>query len=169
MAVGLLLIRIVVGGTVALHGVQKLTTKMQGHGFAGAKEMATNLGLRPVVPYALAAAFSELFGGLFVALGFVTPFGAMAVVGMMLTAVLVVHLRNGYFVVHGGFEYPFVLGTCTAAIAVLGPGRYSIDHALGWSLYGWKWFAVAVGGGAFVSLLTFVNHLLHKKPAPEAA
>ena len=170
MGLGLLIIRLVVGGTVSLHGLQKFTTKIQGHGVSGARQMCEGLGLRPVALFAFLAASSELFGGMFLAAGLLTPFAAAAVIGMMFTAVFVVHLNNGYFIVHGGFEYPFVLGCCAAGIADIGPGRFSLDAAFNWSMHGSKWFAVAVGIGLVSALLTWARSVAGKKAvAPNPA
>ena len=168
MAVALLMIRIVVAGSVALHGIQKFTAKLQGHGVAEMREMCGNLGLRPVKFFAFMAGASELVGGLMVVVGFATPFGAAAVIGMMATAVLVIHLKNGYFTVHGGFEYPFVLGVCTAAIALIGAGRYSVDNAIGWHLAGWKWFAFSVVVGLAGALATWARATASHRAAATA-
>ncbi len=50
------------------------------------------------------AGLAETVGGLFLALGFLTPLASALVVAVMLTAVVSVHLRNGFFVQKGGFE-----------------------------------------------------------------
>jgi putative oxidoreductase len=41
------------------------------------------------------------------------------------------HASNGFFAGKGGFEFPAVLGTSAAALALTGPGTLSLDHALG--------------------------------------
>ena len=38
-----------------------------------------------------------------------------------------VHRPSGFFAQEGGFEYPAVLGLASAALALTGPGRYSVD------------------------------------------
>ncbi|MZG17613.1 RpiR family transcriptional regulator, partial [Streptomyces sp. SID5914] len=42
-----------------------------------------------------------------------------------------VHAPNGFFAQAGGYEYAVSLGLTAAGLAVSGPGRLSLDHALG--------------------------------------
>ncbi|CAM5293610.1 hypothetical protein SVIOM342S_10295 [Streptomyces violaceorubidus] len=42
-----------------------------------------------------------------------------------------VHAPNGFFAQSGGYEYAVSLGLTAAGLAVSGPGRLSLDHALG--------------------------------------
>lgn len=50
----------------------------------------------------------------------------------MINAIAVVHWKNGFWNTNGGFEFPLVLLTVVTAIAATGPGRFSIDRAIGW-------------------------------------
>ncbi|GAA3181217.1 hypothetical protein GCM10010451_33030 [Streptomyces virens] len=58
-----------------------------------------------------------------------------------------IRLPNGFFNQEGGFEYAASLGLTAAGLAVTGPGRLSLDHALGHTVNrGWMLpvaFAVA--------------------------
>ena len=87
------------------------------------------------------AGLAEMFGGLFLAAGFLTPFAAAALVGVMLVAAVSVHLKAGYFAHTGGYEYTLVLAAVAVALAFTGPGAISLDHALGisWSGRGGAW------------------------------
>jgi putative oxidoreductase len=163
MAVGLLLIRLVVGLTVASHGVQKLTRRFGGHGVTGTGEAFEQMGFRPGRRFAVLAGLAELGGGLLLAMGLLTPLGVAGIVGMMLAAICCVHLRHGFFAESGGFEYPLVLAVSAAAVALSGPGRYSIDHALGWSLSGWRWFVAAVGAGMIAAGLAGLSRLTRRE------
>ena len=120
MAVGLLLIRLVVGLSVASHGVQKLTRRFGGHGIAGTGEAFEQMGFRPGRRFAVLAGLTELGGGLLLASGLATPLGVAGIVGMMLAAICYVHLRHGFFAQSGGFEYPLVLAVSAAAVALDG-------------------------------------------------
>ncbi len=160
MAVGLLLIRLVVGLTVASHGVQKLTRRFGGHGIAGTGAAFEQMGFRPGCRLAVLA---ELGGGLLVAMGLLTPLGVAGIVAMMLAAIGYVHLRHGFFAEGGGFEYPLVLAVSAAAVALSGPGRYSIDHVLGWSLSGWRWFVASVGVGVIAAGLAGLSRLTRRE------
>ncbi|MGY5101951.1 RpiR family transcriptional regulator, partial [Streptomyces sp. 900105245] len=42
-----------------------------------------------------------------------------------------VHMPNGFFAQEGGYEYAATLGLAAAGLAITGPGRLSLDHALG--------------------------------------
>jgi putative oxidoreductase len=139
MHVGLLLLRVVIGGTVALHGAQKVFGSFGGPGLEGTHGMVQGMGLRPARPLALLLALSELVGGTLLVLGFLTPLAAAAVGGVMLSASRLVHWPNGFWAQAGGYELPFALGAAAVAVAFTGPGRFSVDRALGWTLWGNDW------------------------------
>jgi putative oxidoreductase len=151
MQVGLLLLRVVIGGTVALHGLQKVFA-CRGLGLEGTHGMVRRMGLRPARPLAVLLAISELVGGLLLVVGCLTPLGAAAVVGVMLSASRLVHWPNGFWAQRGGYELPMVLGAAAVAVAFTGPGRFSVDHALGWRLWGNAW-------GAGVALVALASSL----------
>ena len=69
VAVGLLILRLVVGLTMAGHGAQKLFGWWGGSGMDGWTQMVTKLRIRPARPWARVAALSEFGGGLLFALG----------------------------------------------------------------------------------------------------
>ena len=84
---------------------------------------------------ALLAGVGEAGGGVLLALGLLTPLGAAAGVGVMLNASSV-HLSQGFWNNKGGFEYPLTIATTFAGVALAGPGRFSLDRALGWQQTG---------------------------------
>ena len=103
MSVGLLILRLVVGLTLAAHGAQKLLGWFGGYGIAGtAQFFEEQLGFRPGRLHAVQAGLAEMLGGLFLAAGFLTPAAAAAVVAVMLVAAVSVHLKAGYFAHTGG-------------------------------------------------------------------
>jgi putative oxidoreductase len=158
MAYGILFLRIVVGATFFAHGAQKLFGWFGGHGPRGTAGFFGSLGFRSPYPMALLAGLSETAGVLF-AFGFLTPFAALAMASVMVVAVGSVHVRNGFFSTNGGYEFNLVLWASAIAVAASGPGRFSIDHALGWvdNLSGVWWgvgvLAVSVLGGLAVLAL----------------
>jgi putative oxidoreductase len=162
MSVGLLILRLVVGLSLAAHGAQKLFGWFGGYGLAGTGQFLEQLGFRPGRVQAAQAGIAELVGGLFLAAGFLTPAAAAAVVAVMLVAAVSVHVKNGFFASSGGYEYTLVLGGAALALAFTGPGAISLDRALGitWSGVTWGVAALAVGliGGAVP--------LLARKTAP---
>ena len=80
-AFGLLILRLVVGGILFGHGAQKLFGWWGGTGMTGWTQMVEKLRIRPARPWAWIAALAELVGGLFFALGFVSPLGSLAIAG----------------------------------------------------------------------------------------
>jgi putative oxidoreductase len=148
MTFGLLLLRLVVGLTLAAHGSQKLFGWFGGHGLVGTGGFFEGaMGFKPGKAYAAMAGMTEMGAGLLLALGFLTPAAAAGVVGVMFVAGAAAHAKNGYFITTGGYEYNVILATAAAVLAFTGPGRASIDHALGWDLSGMVWGVVAVGFG----------------------
>ena len=111
MDFGILALRLIVGLTVAAHGGQKLFGIFGGHGISGTSQFVESLGFRPGRPYAYLLGIAELVGGLFLAIGYLTPIAAIAIIGVMTTAAVAVHRSKGFFVTNGGFEYPFVLAS----------------------------------------------------------
>src|SRR4051812_13843133 len=132
MASGLLLLRVVVGLTMFSHGSQKLFGWFGGHGPQGTAGFFGSLGFRRPLAMAVMAGLSEATGLLLV-LGFLTPAAALAVASVMVVAIGSVHARNGFFASDGGYEYPLLIWATAVALATIGPGRFSIDHALGWA------------------------------------
>src|SRR5690348_7439585 len=130
MDFGLFLLRLVIGGTLFAHGVQKLFGWFGGHGLAGTGAFLEQLGFRPGRVNAALSGLAEAGGGLLLATGFLTPLGAAAVISVMLVAIVSVHGAKGFFSMSGGFEYPLVLGATAAALAFTGPGAISLDRML---------------------------------------
>ena len=134
--IGLLVLRLVVGGLLAAHGLRKLAGWFGGPGLEGDTAYLASLGFRRPRTMAWLHGLAELAGGLALLAGFLTPVGAAVALAVLLNAALVVHRPNGLWAPDGGFEYPLVLGTTAAAIAIAGPGGLAVDTALGWELAG---------------------------------
>jgi putative oxidoreductase len=82
------------------------------------------------------------------ALGLCTPAAVSMLTGVMTNAIRHVHGKNGLWVTDGGVEYPVVVLAALAALADSGPGRFSLDEALGIQLRGPVVTALAMGAGA---------------------
>ena len=130
-AIGLLVLRLVVGLIVAAHGAQKLFGWWGGPGMSGWTGAMSRMRIRPAVAWAWMSALSELGGGLLFALGFLSPLGSMAIAGSMLVAIALVHLPKGFWVGKGGYEYNLSLLAAAMAIAITGPGALSLDALIG--------------------------------------
>jgi putative oxidoreductase len=151
MASGLLLLRLAVGGIMAAHGAQKLFGWWDGPGLRGTIGMCNNLAYRWPTLMGVSLALAEFGGGLLLAAGLLTPLGALAVTIVMVNAVYLVHWAKGFFNGNGGFEFNLLIGASAVALAAIGPGRFSLDHAFGLddNMSG-IWWGVGVGGLAIV-------------------
>lgn len=127
----LLLIRAVLGVVFIAHGAQKLFGAFGGPGLAGTAEGWAELGLQPPALFALIGSISEFGGGVLMLVGLLTPVASLAIVGMMIGAIALVHGPNGLFLQNQGYEYNLVLIVVAVAVALTGPGRFSLDHLLG--------------------------------------
>ncbi|MEU9592599.1 DoxX family protein [Streptomyces sp. NPDC048219] len=127
---GLLLLRLGTGGVLAAHGAQKLLGWFGGGGLEGTGKAMESMGYTPGRASATAAGLAEAGGGVLLALGLATPAAGAAAAGAM-TGAAAVHAPNGFFAQSGGYEYAASLGLTAAGLAVAGPGRLSVDHALG--------------------------------------
>ncbi|WP_010531416.1 DoxX family protein [Lentibacillus jeotgali] len=124
--IGLLIIRLVLGISLAGHGAQKLFGWFGGHGVKGTGGFFDSIGVKPGVPLAFLVGLFEFVGGLLLAAGLLTWLAAALIVIVMIGAIFKVHLPNGYFADKGGFEYPFVIIAIVVGIALIGPGVYAI-------------------------------------------
>lgn len=157
MEIGLLVLRVVIGALFVGHGTQKLFGWWGDRGLDGTSGFMESLGYRPGREHAIAAGVAEAGAGALLALGLFTPLAAAAVIGVMVNAVVAVHLPNGLWVTNGGYEYNLVLATAALTVAMTGPGNWSLDAAAGWELAGPLWGVVTlllgiVFGGAVVAM-----------------
>src|SRR5437763_5647875 len=140
---------------MAAHGTQKLLGWFEGPGLGGVRSMLESFGFRAPALMALGLALTECAGLLF-ALGLFTPFAALGIAVVMLNAIALVHFKNGFWNGKGGYEFNLVLLTVAVAVAATGPGRFSLDRALGWddNLSGLWWGLGVVGAAAISSFVT---------------
>jgi putative oxidoreductase len=148
MGLGTLILRATVGGYFVGHGMQKLAGWFGGGGPEGTAQTFEQIGLRPGRENALIAGAAEAGGGSLLALGLFTPAAVSMLTGVMTNAIRHVHRQNGFWVTEGGVEYPVVILAVLAALGDSGPGRFSLDEALGIRLSGPVVTAIAMGTGA---------------------
>ncbi|TDD67207.1 DoxX family protein [Jiangella aurantiaca] len=121
-----LLARVGIGAVFVAHGWQKLADTGIDGVAAGFEQMDVPLATAS----AWFAALVELIGGAALILGAATPVVGLLLVADMLGAYVFVHAGNGMFVTEGGAELVLALGAAALLTAAVGPGRYSVDHAL---------------------------------------
>lgn len=101
------------------------------------------------------AGVSEAGAGLLLALGLVTPLAAAALVGVMLNVAIAGHGKNGFWNHNAapGWEFPMVLAAIAATLGIAGPGAYSLDRYLGFSIGLELIGLIAAGAGAVVGVI----------------
>lgn len=130
VALGLLILRLVIGLTVAAHGAQKLLGWWGGPGMKNWTAGMTRMRLRPPVAWAWISVLGEVLGGLGFAFGFLVPLPNLAIAGAMLVAIALVHWPKGFWNGKGGYEFNLSILAAIVAMALTGPGAYSLDALL---------------------------------------
>lgn len=131
LGTGLLLARLILGVLMVAHGGQKLFGWLGGYGIAGTAGFFEQLGFHPGRLFALAASISEVISGILIALGLFGPVGPALLLSVMLVAAVSVHWKGGLFATTNGIEVPLLYGTGALALALTGPGPFSLDRVLG--------------------------------------
>ncbi|GMX66291.1 MULTISPECIES: DoxX family protein [Paenibacillus] len=130
LALGLLLVRLVVGLLFIGHGAQKLFGWFGGYGPKGTGGWMESVGIKPGVVMAVLAGLMELLGGVLFAAGLLTPLAAVLIAATMLGAIVKVHGPNGLWSTANGYEYQLVLLVVAIGVALTGAGAYSLDALL---------------------------------------
>jgi putative oxidoreductase len=151
MNIGRFLARATIGGLFIGHGTQKLFGWFGGPGIEGTAGMMEQLELRPGRRNALAAAIAETAGGALLAAGALMPLAAAMLTGSMATAIRKVHLDKGLWNTAGGYEFNLTLVAAAIALVEAGPGKPSVDEALGLELDGNGWALAALAAGVAAS------------------
>lgn len=150
MNTGLLLLHAFVGAALVAHALQKLLVFR----LVGTAAYLDGLGFRAARVMAVLVVGAELTGGALLALGLLIPAAAAIVAATMLVAARTDHRGKGWFVTGSGAELVATNATVALALAALGGGRFSLDHALGLSDSGPAWLAgaalAALAGAAVV-------------------
>ena len=152
MNIGLLVVRIIVGLYFVGHGAQKLFGVAGGYGLSGTGQFFESMEMRPGRLNAFAAGAAELGAGVLLALGLLTPLAAALVTAVMIVAIVAVHLSKGIWTANGGFELNLVYIAIVFALAGVGAGDWSLDHALGLNVSGTDWAIGALGVGILGAL-----------------
>jgi len=132
--VALTMLRVVLGVVFFAHGAQKMLGWFGGFGFHGTVGAFTQMGMPAAMAYLIIC--TEFFGGLGLIFGLLTRIAAFGIGGLMIGAIFMVHLPNGFFMnwmgtqKGEGFEYHLLALAVAIPIMIRGAGALSVDHAL---------------------------------------
>jgi putative oxidoreductase len=128
------ILRIVLGVVFLAHGSQKMLGLFGGYGFHATMEFFTHMGMPAAVAFLIIC--TEFFGGLGLIFGLLTRIAALGIAGLMIGAIFMVHLPNGFFMNWAGnqkgegIEYHLLVLAVAAALLLRGAGAFSVDRAL---------------------------------------
>jgi putative oxidoreductase len=168
MHIGLLILRLVVGGLFFAHGAQKLFGWFGGYGIGGTGGFLESLGYPRGRAMAALTGLTEAGAGALLVLGLLTPLAGAMILGVMLNAVVSAKLDKGLF---GGYELDLVYAAAGVALAFVGAGAYSVDrvihdHFASWTMHGWMY---GVGAIVLALLAGVVTLATRRSQVPAAA
>ena len=153
---GLLILRVVCGLTLAAHGAQKCLGWFGGPGWAGWTQNMQKQGFKPAPLWTALVVLGELGGGLSLATGFLTPLGAAGIFSAMFMAIFKSHWKNGFWNGKRGIEFPLSLLTIAIALGFTGPGAYAFDALFGLALPTPLLFIILAAAGAIVDIIGLI-------------
>ncbi len=155
----LLGLRLSAAAVMLAHGINHI---FGGGKIAGTGRWFESLGMKPGRLHAWLASLTEVGAGALLVLGLLTPLAAAAIIGVMLVALITNHRGNGFFIFRPGegWEYVMTLIVVGFVIATIGPGNWSIDHAISLDehyigVWGLLIGLIAGAGGAALLLAVF--------------
>ncbi len=132
--IGLFIARISLGLVILPHGLQKLLGMFGGPGFSGTVDFFVGSGLPAAV--AILIIIAESFGALGLILGFLSRLAALGIALIMLGAIFMVHIQNGFFMnwfgnqTGEGFEYHLLALGLSLVVLIKGGGKWSVDRSI---------------------------------------
>lgn len=116
-----LVLRVVAGVIFLMHGLQKVTGDVSM--FSG---ILNSLGVPAPEIFSWIVILLEIGGGLALIIGFMTHWISKFLMILMIVAIFLVHIKNGFFG-PAGYEFPLLLLTSAVSLMITGAGRWSVD------------------------------------------
>jgi len=161
VSTGLLILRLGLGGVFLVHGIKHAMGRDKTTGWF------RWLGFKAPGFQWFASTATEIGVGVLLIVGLGTSLAAAGVIGVITVAFWTVHRTAGFFITAfmkegidvEGYEYVMFLSVAALAIAVAGPGDFSVDasitigdETLATLLNGWAGAALALAGVAAAAL-----------------
>ncbi|MEW6144502.1 MAG: DoxX family protein [Thermodesulfobacteriota bacterium] len=132
-----LIARVFLGIVILPHGMQKLLGMFGGYGFGPTVEFFSGIGVPAFI--AVLVILGDSFGALFLILGLISRVSAAGITLIMLGAVFLLHLPNGFFMNWEGaqrgegFEFHILALGLALIVLLRGGGKWSLDGMIGGS------------------------------------
>ncbi|GHO83734.1 DoxX family protein [Dictyobacter formicarum] len=132
VAASLLVVRLALFTVFIVHGSQKVLGWFGGYGFSYTLNGFTHMMHIPIF-LALLAIFTEFLAPLALLFGLLTRLAALGLTCILVVAVAMVHLHNGFFMNWGGhqpgegIEFFILASGLTLALIISGAGSWSLD------------------------------------------
>jgi putative oxidoreductase len=120
------LIRVVAGGSLALHGFPILFGNTE-----AAAKFLESVGFENALFWTYVVGIVELVCGLCLAIGFLTRLVGIPIIGFLLIAIVTYHWQFGFAWESRGVEYPLFWAIVVFHFLVRGAGRWSVDALIG--------------------------------------
>ena len=120
------LIRLVAGGSLAIHGYPILFGDTQ-----GVAKFLASAGFANPLFFAYVVGVVEFVCGVCLALGLLTRLVAIPIIGFLLIAIVTYHWQFGFHWENRGIEYPLFWAIVVFHFLVRGGGRWSLDALIG--------------------------------------
>jgi putative oxidoreductase len=165
----MLILRVGIGLVFLAHGIKHARSRDK------TIKWFESIGFKQAPLQWLVMTATELGAGLLLVIGLLNSLAAAAVVGTMVVAFWTVHRKAGFFITAfmkegvdvEGWEYVFTLAFAAEALAIAGPGDWSLDYQIGIDHTFDAWVGVIfVAGAVVLSILQLAT--FYRPPKPEA-